>query len=62
MWTDEVKVTYLAAAEGSEIHFGGTSPAEQPGGERVAEPRVSVRRGLQARTFDRLRSFSMLGG
>jgi len=62
MWTDEVRVTYLAAAEGSEIHFGGASPAEQPEGARVSEPRVAVRRGLQARTFDRLRSLSVLGG
>lgn len=62
MWTDEVRVTYLAAAEGSEIDFGGVSPAEQPEGKRVSEPRVAVRRGLQARTFDRLRSLSALGG
>lgn len=62
VWTDEVKVTYLAAAEGSHIEFGGVPPVEQPGGERVAEPRVPIRKGFQARTFDRLRSFSMLGG
>lgn len=61
-WTDEVKVTYLAAEEGSEIAFGGRSPAEEPDGELISPPRVSMRRGFQARTFDRLRSISMLGG
>lgn len=62
VWTDEVRVRYLAAAEGSEIRFGGEPPEEDPSGTRLAEPRVAIRRGLQARTFNRLRSLSMLGG
>lgn len=62
MWTDEVRVRYHAAAEGSEIHFGGGPPDEAPGARTLATPRVALRRGLQARTFDRLRSLSMLGG
>lgn len=61
-WTDEVRVRYLAPAEGSEIRMAGEPPAEDPEAERIAEPRVSIRRGLQARTFDRLRSLTTLGG
>ncbi|MDZ7778541.1 MAG: hypothetical protein U5R14_01210 [Gemmatimonadota bacterium] len=62
IWTDEVGVRYLAAAEGSEIEFGGSPPAEAPDAVPVSEPRIGIRRGLQARTFDRLRTFTMLGG
>ncbi|MEX2467027.1 MAG: hypothetical protein WD995_08950 [Gemmatimonadota bacterium] len=62
IWTDEVKVTYLAAEEGSDIRFGKRPPVEQPDAQPISEPRVALRRGLQARTFDRLRSFSVLGG
>lgn len=62
VWTDDVRVRYLAAAEGSEIRFGAEPPEEEPAGTRLAEPRVAIRRGLQARTFNRLRSLSMLGG
>ena len=62
IWTDEVRVRYLASTEGSEIRFGGAPPEGEPEGTLMAEPRVSVRRGLQARTFDRLRSLAALGG
>lgn len=62
LWTDDVGVRYLSAAEGSEIEFGGTPPTEEPDATRVSDPRIGIRRGLQARTFDRLRTFSMLGG
>lgn len=61
-WTDEVRVRYVAAAEGSEIRMAGEPPVEEPGAERLSEPRVPIRRGLQARTFDRLKSLSVLGG
>jgi len=57
MWTDEVRVRYAAAVEGSEIGFGGRAPAESPGAERVAPPRVPVRRRFHARTFGRLLGF-----
>lgn len=62
VWTDDVRVRYMAAAEGSEIRFGGEPPRQEPSGSRLAEPRVPIRRGLQARTFNRLRSLSVLGG
>ncbi len=62
LWTDEVKVRYQDAAEGSEIRFGGRPPRDEPAGTLLAEPRVPVRKGLQARTFDRLRSLAALGG
>src|SRR5690606_15263889 len=62
IWTDEVRVRYHAKAEGSEIDFAGRPPAEAPGATPLARPRIAVRRGLHARTFDRLRSLSMLGG
>lgn len=62
LWTDEVKVRYQASAEGSEIHFGGRPPRDEPQGDLLAEPRVPVKRGLQARTFDRLRTLAALGG
>ncbi|MCA1789150.1 MAG: hypothetical protein LC667_04610 [Thioalkalivibrio sp.] len=62
IWTDEVKVTYLTAEEGSDIEFGGRPPVEQPDGKLISQPRVPIRRGFQARTFDRIRSLSMLGG
>ncbi len=62
VWTDDVRVRYMASTEGSEIRFGGEAPEEEPSGRRLADPRVAIRRGLQARTFDRLRSLSVLGG
>jgi hypothetical protein len=62
VWTDELSVRYLEAGEASEIRFGGTPPKEEPRGVRLAEPRMPIRRGLQARTFDRLRSLAVLGG
>ena len=57
MWTDEVRVRYAAAAEGSEIGFGGRPPAESPNAERVAAPRIPTRRRFHARTFGRLLGF-----
>ena len=62
MWTDEVKVRYQAASEGSEIHFGRRPPRDEPAGTLLAGPRVPVRKGFQARTFDRLRTLAELGG
>lgn len=62
IWTDDVRVRYQAAAEGSEIRFGGGAPEEAPDARMLAGPRIPLRRGLQARTFDRLRALSMLGG
>jgi hypothetical protein len=61
-WADEARVTYQGDAEGSHIEMTGRSPAEAPGGIPVASPRRPVHRGLRARTFDRLRLLSGIGG
>ena len=47
---------------GMMMNFGDGPPDEAPDAAPLATPRVALRRGLQARTFDRLRSLSMLGG
>lgn len=57
IWTDEVRVRYAAASEGSEIGFAGRPPTEAPGATRLADPRVPSRRRFHARTFGRLLGF-----
>lgn len=57
MWTDEVRVRYAAASEGSEIGFTGMPPAEAPDAKRIADPRIPSRRRFHARTFGRLLGF-----
>jgi hypothetical protein len=61
-WTDEVRVRYQGTAEGSAIDFSGQAPPEAPDAPLVASPRKPIRKGFQARTFERLRSLTMLGG
>lgn len=60
-WTDEVRVSYKGSPEGSEIRFGEEAPAEAPGAQLLAPPRLRPVRGLHVWTFDRLRAFSPLG-
>ena len=59
-WTDEVRVRYEGAPEGSAIRFQGKAPSEAPDARLIAPPRMPSQRGFRARTFDRLRSFSNL--
>lgn len=59
-WTDEVRVGYHGAQDGSEVRYTGVLPPEAGDVEKIAPPREAPPRGLHARTFGRLRSLAGL--
>jgi hypothetical protein len=61
LWGDETRVTYQGSSEGSQVEMSGQAPPESLGGRLVVPPREPLQRGIRARTFDRLRSFSSPG-
>ncbi|MFW6193305.1 MAG: DUF432 domain-containing protein [Gemmatimonadota bacterium] len=62
-WSDETRVRYRGADEGSDVEVAGSRPREAGDGAKVAEPRESPpSRGFRARTFSRLKTLPGLGG
>lgn len=58
VWTDEVRVRYEGAPEGSEIRYTGQAPDRAGTVDKLAPPREPPPRGLTALTFGRLRAIS----
>ncbi|TVP74837.1 MAG: hypothetical protein EA352_09725 [Gemmatimonadales bacterium] len=61
-WGDESRVRYQGESEGSEVEVSGRPPEEAGNPVLVTPPRVPPVRGIRARTFQRLRGISTLGG
>lgn len=63
LWSDETRIRFRGAAEGSVVEVAGSRPREAGDAARVAAPhREPPPRGFRARTFTRLRAFHGLGG
>lgn len=63
LWSDETRIRFRGADEGSELEVSGRRPDEAPDAVRVAEPREGPPpSGLRGLGFSRLRARAGLGG